>query len=117
MVPCGGFEMTERGTMVREPAAAAQAESRVWRNLISSQRINPGRPGDWWEVACGGHAAIRRGNARDAKPARNRGLVVPAHPWIASRFGRYARIAFVPSITAAIVDHYYRTKRSKRYDF
>jgi hypothetical protein len=42
---------------------------------------------------------------------------VPAHPWIASRFGRYARIAFVPSITAAIVDHYYRTKRSKRYDF
>jgi hypothetical protein len=31
--------------------------------------------------------------------------------------GRYARIAFVTSITTAIVHHYYRTKRSKHYDF
>jgi hypothetical protein len=48
--------------------------------------------------------------------ARNPGLVAPAHPWIASGSGGYARIAFVTSITAAIVDHYYRSKRSKHYD-
>ena len=82
----------------------------ISRLIREMSLANPlwGAPEDPWRTSEAWHRC---------GPDLRRQIHVPAHPWIASRFGRYARIAFVPSIMAAIVDHYYRTKRSKHYDF